>query len=102
MGHGFLIAGRGSLLALRRPRLSVADREHAESPCRIEINQAVRWNLMVRNIAALVDLPRISKHEVQVLAPDQAKAFVKAADANRLGALFLVALAVGLRSASRF
>lgn len=57
---------------------------------------------MVRNIAALVDLPRISKHEVQVLAPDQAKAFVKAADANRPGALFLVALAVGLRSASRF
>jgi integrase len=64
---------------------------------RSALNQAVKWNLVVRNVARLVDLPRMRKHYPRVLPPDEAKAFVKAASTNRLGALFSVALAVGLR-----
>jgi integrase len=50
-----------------------------------------------RNVATLVDRPRSRRVEVQPLTPQQARTLLAAARGERLEALYLVALAVGLR-----
>lgn len=61
------------------------------------LNQAVRWDSLVRNVATLVDRPRAETKEIEPLSPDQARAFLKAVAGDRLEALYTVALAMGLR-----
>ena len=59
--------------------------------------QALRWGLVARNAASLVEAPRIQRPEITPLDPEQAAVFLKAAEGDRLEALYSVALAVGLR-----
>jgi integrase len=61
------------------------------------LNQAVRWGLVARNAAALVDPPRVERPRVQPLNPDEARDFLAAVRENRLEALYTVAMAIGLR-----
>jgi integrase len=61
------------------------------------LGQALKWGLVARNVAALVDPPRIRREEAQPLDPNQAKSFLTAIRGHRLEALYSVALAVGLR-----
>ena len=42
------------------------------------LNQAVKWGLIRRNPASLVDLPKNSKKEMKVLDPGQAACFIDA------------------------
>ena len=64
---------------------------------RTALNQALRWGLVARNVAALVSPPRAAHFEVRPLDPAQARAFLKAVHGDRLEALYTVALAIGLR-----
>jgi len=64
---------------------------------RAALNDAQRWGFVIRNAAALAEVPRGERHEIRTLSPKQAKAFLAAAKKNPSGALFSVALAVGLR-----
>lgn len=61
------------------------------------LRQALRWNHVSRNSASLVDAPRVEKHEIEPLSPEQARVFLKSLNGDRLEALYSVALAVGLR-----
>lgn len=61
------------------------------------LNQAVKWDLVARNVATLVDRPRSETKEIVPLTPEQARAFLKAIQGERLEALYTVALALGLR-----
>ena len=61
------------------------------------LGQALKWGLVARNVATLVDPPRVQRREVQPLGPDQARAILAAVQGDRLEALYSVALAVGLR-----
>src|SRR5450759_1095993 len=61
------------------------------------LNQAVRWGLVARNAAALVDGPRVPTYEIQAFTPDEARKFLLAAKGDRLEALYSVALTLGLR-----
>ena len=61
------------------------------------LGQALRWGLVTRNVATLVDAPRVRRAEVQPLHPDQARAFLAAVRGDRLEALYTVALVIGLR-----
>lgn len=61
------------------------------------LENAVRWNLVARNVASLVSLPRIVQHEVQVLTPEQARTLVDAAKGYRIETLIILALATGAR-----
>jgi integrase len=58
---------------------------------------AVRDGKIVRNVAALVDPPRVSRPTVQVFDQDQARAFLAAVGGRRFEAAFTTAVAVGLR-----
>jgi integrase len=58
---------------------------------------AVKDQAVIRNVAALVDPPRVIAKEVQPLIPDEARRFLKAVEGDRLEALFTVAVSLGLR-----
>jgi integrase len=61
------------------------------------LKQAVRWGMLARNPAELVELPRQARKEMQALSPTEAAEFLKAAASDRWGVLFAFALATGLR-----
>jgi integrase len=64
---------------------------------RTALSLAVRWELVSRNVAKLVDKPRIERKPINPLTPDEARGFLAAVRGHRLEALFSVALALGLR-----
>ncbi len=64
---------------------------------RNSLNRALRWGLIGRNVATLVDAPRIERPPVRVLSVDEARKLIEAAKGERLEALYTVALALGLR-----
>jgi integrase len=61
------------------------------------VSQAVKDGLIGRNVAKLVDGPRVERFEGKMLSPEQARAFLDAAKGERLEALYTVALSLGLR-----
>ncbi len=61
------------------------------------LKQALKWELVARNAAQLVDAPRVAQREIESFTPEQAKTFLDAIRGDRLEALYSVALAVGLR-----
>lgn len=64
---------------------------------RTALNEAVRWGLVGRNVAALVARPKVERYEIQPLTPSEARRLIEAAAEDRLGALYTVALTMGLR-----
>jgi integrase len=64
---------------------------------RTMLAEAVRDELVERNVASIVRGPRIDHGEVWPWSLDEAATFLAAAGAHRLSALFAVGVAVGLR-----
>ena len=71
--------------------------QYIHAVLRRALGQAVRWGLVPRNVATLVDPPRVYQPEVEPMNPDQARAFLDAVRGHRLEALYSVAIALGLR-----
>jgi integrase len=111
MVHVHLIPGLGSS---RLPELTAADVQamlnaksaaglaprsvaYQRAVLRQALAHAERWGLVERNVARLTVPPRQVRHEVQPFTPDQARTFLAAIEGDRHEALYLVALAVGLR-----
>jgi integrase len=61
------------------------------------IGQAERWGLVVRNVAALTDGPRLERSEGRTLTVEQAKKLLETARGDRLEACYVTLLALGLR-----
>ena len=64
---------------------------------RTALNQAVRWELVSRNVAALTDAPRHRARQIEPLTPGQASTLLAAVADHRLEALITVAVGLGLR-----
>ncbi len=64
---------------------------------RASLNRAIKWGLIVRNAATLVDAPRYEKQRITTLTSEQAKIFLDFARENRFYPLYCVALFLGLR-----
>jgi integrase len=77
--------------------LSATSVHHIHAMLHSALKQATRWNLLPRNVADLVDPPRITRHEMSTLSPEQALLFLEAANGDRLEALYVVALTTGVR-----
>jgi integrase len=58
---------------------------------------AERWGMVSRNVAKLVDPPRVPRHEIAPLTPEQARQLIDAAADDRYQALYVTAVATGLR-----
>lgn len=60
-------------------------------------DDAVKWNIVARNVCDMVDVPQRAHYEMQPLTVEQAKRFLEAAKGHALEALFVLALTTGLR-----
>jgi integrase len=61
------------------------------------LNKAVRWGLVGRNVAALVDPPRVSHKDVRVLSPEDTKKLLEAARGEAIEGLVTLAVSTGVR-----
>ncbi len=61
------------------------------------LENAVRWNLVSRNVAKLVSLPRVERYEAQTLTVEQARQLLEEARGSRIEVMILVALNTGMR-----
>ena len=61
------------------------------------LNDALKWNLVSRNVCDAVEAPRVPKMEMKVLNSEQAQKFLEAAKGDPLEALYVLALTTGMR-----
>jgi integrase len=60
------------------------------------LNQAVKWEYVTRNVAALVDAPRVEKYQATALTEQQIISLFESVRGHRLEALYWLAL-LGMR-----
>jgi len=77
--------------------LSPTSVAHLHAVLHRALGQAARWGLVARNVASLATRPRIKRQEMTTLSPEQARAFLDTAQADRLYALYALALSTGMR-----
>ena len=82
---------------IHNPSLSPRTVQHIHATLRAALEQARKWELVGRNVATLVEAPRVVRHQIQPYTPEQARAFLDAMKGDRLEALYSVAIAIGLR-----
>jgi integrase len=61
------------------------------------LTQGLRWGVVSRNVATLVDLPRVDRDEVRGLSPADARTVITAVAGDRIEPLVLLSLSTGLR-----
>jgi integrase len=61
------------------------------------LNQAERWGLVVRNVAAVTRGPRAKRTEGRTLTPSQARQLLASLSGHRLETLYVTMLGLGLR-----
>ena len=61
------------------------------------LDDALRWNLVSRNVCDVVKRPPVPKKEMQALTTIQAQHLLSAARGDRLEALYVLALTTGMR-----
>lgn len=80
-----------------KPGLSAKTVKYHRSILNMALGQALKFGLVGRNVATLVDPPRVKKFEIQPIDQSQARAFLEAIRGDRMEAFFTVALSLGLR-----
>jgi integrase len=78
--------------------LSPALARQARSVLRAALNQAMRWDLVSRNVAALTSPPKVDRFEGYAVSADQVRAIMAAVEPDdRLRPLYAIATSIGLR-----
>jgi integrase len=77
--------------------LSTRTVQYLHAVLRRALGQALKWGLVARNVAKLVDAPRVEHKVLRPFTPEEAQKFLEAVKGNRLEALYSVALSLGLR-----
>jgi integrase len=81
----------------RESGLSARSVQYVHAVLRMALNQAVKWGLVGRNVALLVDVPRARRPRIEPFSPEQARALLEAAAGTRHGYMLTVMIATGLR-----
>jgi len=71
--------------------------QHIHATLRVALAQAEKWGIVPRNIATLVDAPRVPHAQMRLFTPEQAHRFLESVTEDRLEALYSAAMALGLR-----
>jgi len=61
------------------------------------LEDAVKWELVVKNVSAIVDPPRRAHYEITALTMEQAQKLLETAKGHSMEALFMIALTTGMR-----
>jgi integrase len=62
------------------------------------LRHAERWGDVVRNVAALVDAPKVTRTETRAITADEARHLLQTVQDDRLEAFLVLALSTGMRS----
>ncbi len=85
------------LTLLTKKGLSPRTVTYARGVLRQALGQALKWGLVTRNVAQLTTPPRNARQPVKPLNPEQVRALLDASKNERMGPLYHVAIATGLR-----
>lgn len=85
------------LYAVKLESLSPTTVNHIHALLHKALGTAVRWGLVNRNVADLVDAPRVAHFEITTLSAEQARTLLDQARGDRLEALYVLAITTGLR-----
>ncbi len=96
-GRGGRRAGQGMEGKDKPQTLSPRTVQISFAILRRALGQALKWGLVARNVAKMVDPPRVERPETKPLTPDQARQFVQAIKECRWELIYLTALNLGLR-----
>jgi integrase len=81
----------------RAAGLSATSVAHLHAVIHKALGQAAKWDIIPRNVADLVEKPRMETPEMKTLSPEQARSFLDAARDDRLEGLWVLALNTGAR-----
>ncbi|MDP6549172.1 MAG: tyrosine-type recombinase/integrase [Dehalococcoidia bacterium] len=73
--------------------------QYIHAVLRRALSQAEKWGLVARNVAKLVNAPRVVQAEIDPFTPGEARAFIQAIRGERLEALYALAITTGMRQA---
>lgn len=93
---------QGLYSAMERSGASSRMRQLAHAVLRRALVQAIKWGLIVRNACDGAERPRVAKKEMVTLTPEQTWTFLTSASEHRLEALFVLAVATGMREGELF
>jgi integrase len=93
---------QGLYAAMAQANKSAETIRLAHAVLRRALKQAVRWRLVPYNVCADVDRPRVVKTDITPLDCKQVASLLKAAADDRLGAIFTLAIATGMRLGELF
>ncbi|WLQ34919.1 tyrosine-type recombinase/integrase [Streptomyces castrisilvae] len=88
---------RSFMAELKRTEVPPAARFEVLRVLRNALNRAVREELLTRNVAELVDMPKVTKKEAKPWNAREAITFLRSARAHRLYAACVLVLVLGLR-----
>jgi integrase len=93
---------QGLYAALEREGKSPATRRMAHCVLRRALRDALRWNMIAQNPCDRVSPPALARCEIAPLTQQQARTLLEAAQDNRYHALYVLAVASGLRLGELF
>ncbi len=70
---------------------------HIRMVLALALKQAVGWNLLIRNVAAMTKGPRVERTEIHPMTSDAARAFLKSTETAALGSLYVLAFTLAMR-----
>ncbi|MFJ9422619.1 MULTISPECIES: tyrosine-type recombinase/integrase [Streptomyces] len=88
---------RSFMAALKRDKVPAPTRFEVLRVLRNALNRAIREELLTRNVALLVDMPKVSKDKGRAWSAREAITFLRAARAHRFYAACVLVLVLGLR-----
>jgi integrase len=71
--------------------------KHVHRVLHCALKDALRWELVARNVCENVDAPRVPKKEMKILTAEQAQHLLVVAQEDPLEALYVLALTTGMR-----
>jgi len=83
--------------AMKERNLSARTIQQAHEILKRALNQAVDWEILLKNPARRTKLPKQVRAEMKCLTPEQARKFLEACEENRFGLVFHLALISGMR-----
>jgi len=93
---------QGMLSQLKQNSVGDESRRYSFQVLRRALNVAVRWGLIARNACDMVDQPKVKRREISPLTVEEVQALLKVSEDHRLHALFVLAVATGLRQGELF
>ncbi|MFF2021877.1 tyrosine-type recombinase/integrase [Streptomyces sp. NPDC058171] len=88
---------RGVMATLLRDKVPAPTRFEVLRTLRNALNRAIKEEILTRNVALLVDMPKVDTDKGKAWNPSEAITFLYAARAHRFFAAFVLVLALGLR-----